>query len=248
MAKKTLREFSAPSSENVHVGPTLNIGEHDYELKPSLINMVQAITFSEKKDEDASAHLQNFLETCSTINIKNIAQNIVLFHLFPFSLEGKAKQWFYQIKDQIETWEGCSKAFQEKYFLVGKSNALRGKISEFCQQKGEPILEAWERFQDYTIDCPLHGMEEWLLMQTFYHGLIPKSHEQLDATTERSFMSLAPRKARSLIDRIAENRSWIYNSQPCHKSEEVSEEERALSTKMHVLLNWLEQRANYKRD
>jgi len=95
------------------------------------------------------------------------------------------------------------KNFLEKFFPVGKTNALRGKISEFCQQKGERILEAWECFQDYITDCPHHGMEEWLLMQTFYHGLIPKSHEQLDATTEGSFMLLTPRKARSLMDKIA---------------------------------------------
>jgi len=111
MAEKTLHEFFAPSTKNIRVGPTLSIGEHDYELKPSLINMVQAITFSGKKDVDASAHLQNFLETCSTINIKNISQDIMLLCLFPFPLEGKANQWFYQIKDQIETWEGCSKTF-----------------------------------------------------------------------------------------------------------------------------------------
>jgi hypothetical protein len=33
-----------------------------------------------------------------------------------------------------------------------------------------------------------------------------------------------------------------------HKTEEVLEEVCALSTKMDVLLNWLEQRDNYKRD
>jgi len=81
-------------------------------------------------------------------------------------------------------------------------------------------------------------------MQTFYHGLIPKSHEQLDATSQGSFMSLTPRKARSLMDKIVENQSWTYNSQTCHKSEKVLEEVCALSTKMDVLLNWLEQRAH----
>jgi hypothetical protein len=33
-------------------------------------------------------------------------------------------------------------------------------------------------------------MKEWLLMQMFYHGLIQKSCEQLDATAGGSFMSL----------------------------------------------------------
>jgi hypothetical protein len=57
VAEKTLREFSAPSTENIRVGPELDTKDHDYELKPSLINMVQAIIFSGKKNEDASAHL-----------------------------------------------------------------------------------------------------------------------------------------------------------------------------------------------
>jgi hypothetical protein len=70
---RRLREFSAPSTENIHIGPTLNTNNHEFELKPSLINMVQATTFSGKAHEDASAHLQHFLEICSTIVIKNIA-------------------------------------------------------------------------------------------------------------------------------------------------------------------------------
>jgi hypothetical protein len=44
-----------------------------------------------------------------------------------------------------------------------------------------------------------------LLMQTFYHGLIQKSREQLDATTGGSFMSLTPKKAKVLMEKIAEN-------------------------------------------
>jgi len=37
-------------------------------------------------------------------------------------------------------------------------------------KKTETISEAWERLQGYINDCPHHGMEEWLLMQGFYHG------------------------------------------------------------------------------
>jgi len=95
--------------------------------------MVQATPLSEKAHEDASAHLQNFLEISSTIVIKNIAQDIILLRLFPFSLVGQAKQWFHINKDHINTWTKCSKAFLEKFFPVGKTNALRGKISNFQQ-------------------------------------------------------------------------------------------------------------------
>jgi hypothetical protein len=99
MAEKTLCEFSAPNTENIRVGPELDTEDHDYELKPSLINMVQAITFSGKKNKDASAHLQNFLKICSTVVIKNISQEVMILRLFPFSLDGRAKQWFYTSKD-----------------------------------------------------------------------------------------------------------------------------------------------------
>jgi hypothetical protein len=57
MAQKTLREFSAPSTKNICVGPTLDTNDRECELKPSLINMVQANTFSGKTYEDVSAHL-----------------------------------------------------------------------------------------------------------------------------------------------------------------------------------------------
>jgi hypothetical protein len=57
MADKTLREFSTPSTENIRTRPTLNTNNLEFELKPSLINMVQATLFSEKAHEDACAHL-----------------------------------------------------------------------------------------------------------------------------------------------------------------------------------------------
>jgi hypothetical protein len=57
MAEKTLCEFIAPSTENIHTEPTLNTNNLEFELKPSLINMVQATPFSGKTHEDASAHL-----------------------------------------------------------------------------------------------------------------------------------------------------------------------------------------------
>ena len=104
--------------------------------------MVQATPFSGEAHEDASAHLQNFLEISNTVVIKNVAQDIILLYLFPFSLVGRAKQWFYMNKDHINTWAKCSKAFLEKFFPVGKTNVLRENISNFQQQKEETIPEA----------------------------------------------------------------------------------------------------------
>jgi hypothetical protein len=72
MADNTLLEFSTPSVRNIHTGPTLQMNNLEFEPKPSLINMVQATTFSGKAHEDANAHLHDFLEIGSTIIIKDI--------------------------------------------------------------------------------------------------------------------------------------------------------------------------------
>ena len=42
MANRTLHEFSAPTTDNIRTRPTVNVGDNGFELKPALINMVQA--------------------------------------------------------------------------------------------------------------------------------------------------------------------------------------------------------------
>jgi hypothetical protein len=57
MADRTIHEFFTPSKTNVPTGPTTAVGDGNFELKPALINMVQANPFSGKANEDANAHL-----------------------------------------------------------------------------------------------------------------------------------------------------------------------------------------------
>ena len=155
----------------------------------------------------------------------------------------RAKQWFYTNKEDINTWAKCSKAFLAKFLPIGKTNALRGKINNFQQQKTKTISEACERLQGYIQYCPHHGMEEWLLMQGFYHGLNQRTREHLDATAEGSLLSLTLGKTNELMEKISDNQSWSQD-----KGEEANEEVNALSTKMDDLLHWLDQRAKYKED
>jgi hypothetical protein len=105
--------------------------EQNFELKLALINMVQASQFCGKAHEDASAHLQHFLEICNTFTIKDVSRYAILLYRFPFSLLGRAKQWFYANKEKNTTWALCSTNFLAKFFPMGKTNALRGKISSF---------------------------------------------------------------------------------------------------------------------
>jgi hypothetical protein len=130
-AQRCINDFSAPSSANVRTGLEMNIRDGSFELKPALINMVQKSPFCSKASEDANAHLQHFLEICNTFTIRGVTQDVVHLYLFPFSLLGKAKQWFYSNKEAVSTWEKFSNAFLARFFLLSKTNALQNKIYGF---------------------------------------------------------------------------------------------------------------------
>jgi hypothetical protein len=68
------------------------LGDASFELKPALINMVQANPFCGKPHVGTNAHLQHFLEVCGMFTIKGVTLDAICLHLFLFSLLGKAKQ------------------------------------------------------------------------------------------------------------------------------------------------------------
>ena len=72
MATPTLRDFFAPSTANIRTVSCVNTGDANFEIKMGLITMVQSSPFCGKPNEDASAHLQQFLEICSTFTIKGV--------------------------------------------------------------------------------------------------------------------------------------------------------------------------------
>jgi len=86
---------------------------------------------------------------------------------------------------------------------MGKTNAPRGKISSFQQQHDESIAEARECFQYYILECPRHGMENWLLMQAFNYGLSNSTRETMDVVARGAFQSLTLPQAIALVEKMA---------------------------------------------
>ena len=100
-------------------------------------------------------------------------------------------------------WDKCSTAFLAKFFTLGKTNALRGRILSFQQM--ESILEAWERLQEYILTCPHHGMDEWLVLQSFYNGLTTTSRDHLDDAAGGAYLDLTIAKAKALVEKMVSN-------------------------------------------
>ena len=99
-------------------------------------------------------------------------------------------------------------ALLAKFFPLGKTNALRGRISSFQQAGMESSPEAWERVQEYILACPHHGMDEWLVLQSFYNGLMTTSRAHLDAAAGGAYLDLTIAKATALIKKMVSNQGW----------------------------------------
>jgi hypothetical protein len=93
-------------------------------------------------------------------------------------------------------------------------------------------------------------MEDWLLMQTFYHGLTTSAHENIDAAAGGLFLSLTIHEATTLVEKIAYNQGWNEEcTQPrkiggMHQVKEVD----MLSTKIDLLMKKLDERDQQKRE
>jgi hypothetical protein len=51
-------------------------------------------------------------------------------------------------------------------------------------------------------------MEEWFIIQSFYHGLIRSAQEHIDAAAGGSIFALGIEEAHKLVVKMASNQSW----------------------------------------
>ena len=84
------------------------------ELRPGLIAMVRAQPFSRLENENTCNHLLVFEEMCSCLSISGMTQETLRWKLFPFSLIGKAKQWY---THAIESTNGTGMNLRTSFVL-----------------------------------------------------------------------------------------------------------------------------------
>ena len=102
-------------------------------------------------------------------------------------------------------WDKCSTAFLANFFPLGETNVLHWRISSFQQTGMKSIPEAWERLQEYILVYPHHGMDEWLVLQSFYNVLTTTSRAHLDAAAGGAYLDLTIAKATALIEKMVSN-------------------------------------------
>ncbi|KAK1551270.1 hypothetical protein Q3G72_033094 [Acer saccharum] len=130
----------------------------------------------------------------------------IWLRLFPFSLKEKAKKWFYSLPSaSITTWVELASKFLAKIFPAQRTNRIRKEITGVQQLDNEPFHEYWECFQRLLNSCPHHGVQDWLLMQYFYKGLLDSERLMVDATSGGGLMNKNALKAKEIFEILYEN-------------------------------------------
>nr|GEV93373.1 hypothetical protein [Tanacetum cinerariifolium] len=125
--------------------PQINV--NNFELKQTLINLVQSNQFTGR--QDPHNHLRFFNKVTSTFRHPEVPNTTVKLLLLLFSLEGEARIWLDKEPPRsILTWEDLVSKFINQFFPPSKTTYLRNEITNFLQKPNETFNEAWERFKD----------------------------------------------------------------------------------------------------
>nr|GEU65312.1 reverse transcriptase domain-containing protein [Tanacetum cinerariifolium] len=175
------------------------INANNFELKQTLINLVQSNLFTGR--QDPHNHIRFFNKVTSTFRHPEVPNTTMKLLLFPFSLEGEARIWIdNEPPRSILTWEDLVSKFINQFFPPSKTTYLQNEITNFLQKPNETFNEAWERFKDLLLECPHHEFLELHQLDTFYNALNPNDQDALDSTAGRNLLDKIPRECLSIIE------------------------------------------------
>ncbi|GJW68841.1 reverse transcriptase domain-containing protein [Tanacetum coccineum] len=170
------------------------------ELKGSLlINLVQSNKFTGR--QDPHNHLRFFNKVTSTFRHPEVPNTSVKLLLFPFSLDGEARDWLDKEPPRsILTWDDLVSKFINQYFPPSKTTYYRNEIITFYQKPNEAFNEAWERFKGLLRQCPHHGFSELHQLDTFYNSLNSNDQDALDSAAGGNFLDKMPQEGLAIIE------------------------------------------------
>jgi hypothetical protein len=177
----------APKGEFAEPPPKPNLSSSG-ELHPCLKAMVWAQPFSRLDSENPCHHLLEFEEICSYLSISGMTQEKLKWKLFPFSLMGKAKQWYtFAVESMNGDWDELKDKFCLAFFPMSRINSLPRAILDFEQHEKEPIGAAWARFSMLLHASPDLSLPDGVILRLFYMGLDIDADLCLDVTAKDRF-------------------------------------------------------------
>ena len=141
----------------------------------------------------------------------------VKWKLFPFSLTGHAKEWYYVTIGRVEgDWNILKDKFCLRYFHGKKIVALRVEVLTFKQREEESLGAAWARYTKLISSGPDLRIPEAMQLQHFSYGLRTDSATYLDKASGGSFLYKTVSEAKAILNRILQNTKYteIYEDPP----------------------------------
>ena len=93
------------------------IETNNFELKPSLITMVQQHQYTGHPSEDPNEHMRRFLRMVNTVKLNGVRPEVIKLQLFPFSLRDVATTWFESLPYRlVDNWEDLVEAYISRFF------------------------------------------------------------------------------------------------------------------------------------
>ncbi|GJX16930.1 DNA-directed DNA polymerase [Tanacetum coccineum] len=243
--------------EDAIVVPPINA--NNFELKQPLINLVQSNKFTGR--QDPHNHLRFFNKVTSTFRHPEVPNTSIKLLLFPFSLDGEARDWLDKEPPRsILTWDDLVSKFINQFFPPSKTTYLRNKITNFFQEPNETFNEAWERFKGLLRQCPHHGFSELHQLDTFYNSLNSNDQDALDSAAGGNFLDKMPRDGLAIIEsksKVRYSRSRPNDSRaitnapsstssPSDNSFEIQQMAALLEDKMNIRMSRLEKAISEK--
>ncbi|GJY00527.1 putative reverse transcriptase domain-containing protein [Tanacetum coccineum] len=243
--------------EDAIVVPPINA--NNFELKQPLINLVQSNKFTGR--QDPHNHLRFFNKVTSTFRHPEVPNTSIKLLLFPFSLDGEARDWLDKEPPRsILTWDDLVLKFINQFFPPSKTTYLRNEITTFYQKPNETFNEAWERFKGLLRQCPHHGFSELHQLDTFYNSLNTNDQDALDSAAGGNFLDKMPREGLAIIEsksKVRYSRSRPNDSRaitnapsstssPSNNSFEIQQMAALLEDKMNIRMSRLEKAISEK--
>src|SRR6185312_16590441 len=130
MEKPSFHSLSAPREEfSEPPSSTRIILTSSCELFSDLITLVRKPSFSGLESENPYHHLSDFEYVCSLFAIAGMTQDTLKWKLFPFSLIGKAEQWYtYTVGSVHNNWDELRDKLCLEFFPLSCIIALHRDI------------------------------------------------------------------------------------------------------------------------
>ncbi|GKE39776.1 hypothetical protein Tco_1463181, partial [Tanacetum coccineum] len=152
MGKMSSMETFAPNDKADYYSGITSITvnrKNAYELKGKFLDDLHNNAFSGTNGKDAVKHIEYYLKIIDLIKLPNVDHDKLRIVVFPISLVGGARRWFYRTKESITCWVDLTAKNFGKYY---PSSRIEGNNTP---KEPKPVKHTCKPFNYKT------GCSEW---------------------------------------------------------------------------------------